>query len=154
FLEQLGGDLILESKPGEGTTVHLWLPVATQRQDEAEAPAEERPRSGPLSILFVDDEALLLMGGADMLESNGHQVTQAGSGAEALRALQANGKFDLLITDHAMPGMTGAELAAKAKEIAPQIRVVLASGFQEIPGEAEADWVRLRKPYLESDLIA
>jgi len=94
------------------------------------------------------------MVGADMLESNGHQVTQAASGAEALQMLQSNGKFDLLITDHAMPGMTGAELAEKAKQIAPQIRVVLASGFQEIPGEAEADWVRLRKPYLESDLIA
>jgi CheY-like chemotaxis protein len=81
-------------------------------------------------------------------------VTQASSGAEALRALQSDGKYDLLITDHAMPGMTGAELAAKAKEMAPQMRVVLASGFQEIPGEAEADWLRLRKPYLESDLIA
>jgi CheY-like chemotaxis protein len=114
----------------------------------------EAPAARPLSILFVDDEQLLVMVGADMLESNGHQVTPAGSGAEALELLQSSGRFDLLITDHAMPGMTGAELAAKAKEIAPQIRVVLASGFQEIPGEAEADWLRLRKPYLESDLIA
>ncbi len=93
------------------------------------------------------------MVGADMLESNGHQVTQAGSGAEALELLQANGAFDLLITDHAMPGMTGAELAEKAKAISPEIHVVLASGFQEIPGEAGANWLRLRKPYLESDLI-
>jgi signal transduction histidine kinase len=154
FLEQLGGGLVLESKPGAGTTANLWLPVATQPADEAQIPPVEAPRSGPLSILFVDDEALLLMVGADMLESNGHRVTQAASGAEALQALQSNGRFDLLITDHAMPGMTGAELAVKAKEISPEIRVVLASGFQEIPGEAEADWVRLRKPYLESDLIA
>jgi CheY-like chemotaxis protein len=113
----------------------------------------EASPSRPLSILFVDDEQLLVMVGADMLESNGHQVTAAGSGAEALELLRSNGRFDLLITDHAMPGMTGVELAAKAKEVAPEIRVVLASGFQEIPGEAEADWLRLRKPYLESDLI-
>jgi CheY-like chemotaxis protein len=113
----------------------------------------EASPSRPLSILFVDDEQLLVMVGADMLESNGHQVTAAGSGAEALELLRSNGRFDLLITDHAMPGMTGVELAAKAKEVVPEIRVVLASGFQEIPGEAEADWLRLRKPYLESDLI-
>ena len=113
----------------------------------------EASPSRPLSILFVDDEQLLVMVGADMLESNGHQVTAAGSGAEALDLLRSNGHFDLLITDHAMPGMTGVELAAKAKEVVPEIRVVLASGFQEIPGEAEADWLRLRKPYLESDLI-
>jgi CheY-like chemotaxis protein len=113
----------------------------------------EASPSRPLSILFVDDEQLLVMVGADMLESNGHQVTAAGSGAEALELLRSNGRFDLLITDHAMPGMTGVELAAKAKEVVPEIRVVLASGFLEIPGEAEADWLRLRKPYLESDLI-
>jgi CheY-like chemotaxis protein len=145
--------LILESKPGEGTTVHLWLPVASQPAALPAAPTSGTSRGAPLSILLVDDELLLLMVGADMLESNGHRVTQAASGPEALKALQANGSFDLLITDHAMPGMTGAELAAKAKEIAPDIRIVVASGFQEIPGEAEANWLRLRKPYAESDLI-
>jgi CheY-like chemotaxis protein len=80
-------------------------------------------------------------------------VAQAGSGAEALEILQSGDRFDLLITDHAMPGMTGAELAEKAKALSPGIHVVLASGFQEIPGEADANWLRLRKPYLESDLI-
>ena len=124
-----------------------------RRRDSQPPKAMEASPSRPLSILFVDDEQLLVMVGADMLESNGHQVTTAGSGAEALDLLRSNGRFDLLITDHAMPGMTGVELAAKAKEVVPEIRVVLASGFQEIPGEAEADWLRLRKPYLESDLI-
>ena len=124
-----------------------------RRRDSQPPKAMEASPSRPLSILFVDDEQLLVMVGADMLESNGHQVTAAGSGAEALELLRSNGRFDLLITDHAMPGMTGVELAAKAKEVVPEIRVVLASGFQEIPGEAEADWLRLRKPYLESDLI-
>jgi CheY-like chemotaxis protein len=124
-----------------------------RRRDSQPPKAMEASPSRPLSILFVDDEQLLVMVGADMLESNGHQVTAAGSGAEALDLLRSNGRFDLLITDHAMPGMTGVELAAKAKEVVPEIRVVLASGFQEIPGEAEADWLRLRKPYLESDLI-
>ena len=124
-----------------------------RRRDSQPPKAMEASPSRPLSILFVDDEQLLVMVGADMLESNGHQVTAAGSGAEALELLRSNGRFDLLITDHAMPGMTGVELAAKAKEVVPDIRVVLASGFQEIPGEAEADWLRLRKPYLESDLI-
>ncbi|MDQ7248989.1 response regulator [Dongia sedimenti] len=153
FLEQLGGGLVLTSARGEGTTAHLWLPVATTQQDAAEVTEPEAPAARPLSILFVDDEQLLVMVGADMLESNGHQVTPAGSGAEALELLQSKGRFDLLITDHAMPGMTGAELAEKARAISPEIRVVVASGFQDIPGEGDANWLRLRKPYLESDLI-
>jgi len=153
LLDQLGGALILESAPGHGTTANLWLPTAVEESRPAEVRRAAASGTRRLSILFVDDESILLMVGAEMLESNGHRVTQAASGAEALQALQSNGSYDLLITDHAMPGMTGVELARKARSISPDLRVVLASGFQEIPGETEADWTRLRKPYLESDLL-
>jgi signal transduction histidine kinase len=153
FLEQTGGSLHLSSEVGKGTTAELWLPTAAEQQVSADESGASAPEAKPLSILLVDDEALLLMAGADMLASSGHHVTQAGSGAEALDLLKTGGPFDLLITDHAMPGMTGAELAKQARAAAPNIRVVLASGFQDIPGEEEADWTRLRKPYMESDLI-
>ena len=153
FLEQSGGTLWLASELGKGTTAELWLPAAMGQHVEAEEGAPSPPEARPLSILLVDDEALLLMAGADMLESSGHRVTQATSGAEALERLRSGDHFDLLITDHAMPGMTGAELAKQARETAPNIRVVLASGFQDIPGDEQADWIRLRKPYMESDLL-
>jgi signal transduction histidine kinase len=157
FLEQSGGALVLKSTPGEGTTAELWLPIAAERRDEDAAGPVRAPWARPLSILFVDDEQLLLLAGADMLENAGHHVTQASSGGEALEILesrrQAGGHFDLVISDHAMPGMTGAELAQRVRQLAPEIRIVLASGFQDIPGEQSGEWVRLKKPYLESDLI-
>jgi signal transduction histidine kinase len=152
FMEQLGGTLKLSSEIDVGTTAELWLPVATAAdRPTAVAPVQDKSVR-PLSILFVDDEPLLLMAGVDMLESSGHRVTPANSGAEALAVLRAEGPYDLLITDHAMPGMTGTELAEQALDIAPGIRVVLASGFQELPGDEDEKWLRLHKPYLESDL--
>jgi signal transduction histidine kinase len=153
FLEQSGGNLWLTSAVGKGTTAELWLPTAVEQQVAVEEGVPDAPEAKPLSILFVDDEHLILIAGADMLENSGHRVTQATSGAEALEILNAGQHFDLLITDHAMPGMTGSELARQARASLPGIRVVLASGFQDIPGEDQADWVRLRKPYMESDLL-
>jgi DNA-binding response OmpR family regulator len=153
FLEQSGGSLRLASEVGKGTTAELWLPADLGQRIEAEAGSSRAPEARPLSVLLVDDERLILMASTDMLEGSGHRVTQATSGAEALEILKSGDHFDLLITDHAMPGMTGTELAKEARAASPSIRVVVASGFQEIPGEGTADWLRLRKPYMESDLI-
>jgi CheY-like chemotaxis protein len=111
-----------------------------------------------LKILAVDDDALVLMNTTMMLEDLGHQVTEAYNGAEALTALKAaeNG-IDLVITDHSMPRMTGAELAAEIAREWPGLPVVLATGYAELPDGSGNHLPRLPKPFSQaqlSDIIA
>ena len=88
-----------------------------------------------------------------MLEELGHDaVTAAASGEEALAVLRQDGNFDLLLTDHMMPGMSGVQLAARARELHKSLPILIASGFAELDGVAGVEWPRLRKPYSLNDL--
>ncbi|WP_097091389.1 hybrid sensor histidine kinase/response regulator [Novosphingobium sp. Chol11] len=154
FAEQCGGSLIISSERGSGTTVSLWLPVA---KEDANATDEERPAPSiltlsdqPLVILAVDDDDLVLTNTAGMLEELGHTVFQAGSGADALRML-AEGEVDLVITDHAMPNMTGAQLADALDEIHPGLPVIIITGYAELPPHATKR-LRLDKPFKQAEL--
>jgi len=89
-----------------------------------------------------------------MLESLGHQVLMASSGTEALNALQGNSRIDLVITDHAMPHMTGSELADRIRAIRPDLPIILATGYAELPGPEESGLPRLCKPYCLEDLTS
>jgi CheY-like chemotaxis protein len=90
-----------------------------------------------------------------MLEELGHDAVHiAASGAEALAVLERDGGFDLLLTDHMMPGLSGMRLAARARALHPRLPIVLASGFAELDEAAGATWPRLRKPYGLADLAA
>ncbi len=156
---QSGGVLHIESTPGRGTTVELWLPVDSTGAAPAEPlPAEpppEAPRaSRPLAILLVDDDPLVQSGSAAMLEDLGHRVTLAGSGAAALELLAAGHGFDLMITDFAMPGMDGLDLARRATQLRPLLPVVLATGFADLAVTAETTLPRLDKPYRQEALAA
>jgi PAS domain S-box-containing protein len=153
--EQSKGRLILRSRPGEGTTAELWLPVAAAAraklgpgQESAEQTAKGRTR--PLSVLAVDDDALVLMNTSAMLEDLGHTVFEAKSGAEALRILRAT-EVDLVITDQAMPHMTGAQLAVAIKSEWPRIPVIIATGYAEMPPDA-ANLPRISKPFRQADI--
>jgi CheY-like chemotaxis protein len=155
---QSEGALKLSSRPGEGTRVDLWLPVA---QASAEAsfeasdrPPEADPTSGPCTVLVVDDDGLVAKGTAAMLEDLGHTVLEAGSAAEALIVLENERLVDLVITDHAMPDMTGMELARRLRNIRPELKVILATGYAELPQTASPpmDLPRLAKPFLQADL--
>ena len=112
----------------------------------------------PLTVLAVDDDALVLMNTTLMLEDLGHQVLEAYSGQEALSALkQADNRIDLVITDHSMPRMTGAELAATIATEWPGLPVVLATGYAELPDGSGNHLPRLPKPFSQaqlSDIIA
>jgi signal transduction histidine kinase len=155
---QSGGLARIASDLGAGTTVELWLPVA-----EVEIAAQSKPSGsvmppravGSCSILLVDDDRLVAQGTAEMLEHLGHRVIVASSGTEALALIQSAPSVDLMITDHAMPGMTGMELAAQVRKVRPELPMVLATGYAEVPsGGKELGIPRLAKPYRLEQLAA
>ena len=151
LVAQSGGKMRIESEPGQGTSVELYLPA-----NEASAPDITAPTladdavAGPvrkLRVLAVDDDALVLMNSVAMLEYLGHEVIEASSGTQALRFLESGELIDLIITDQAMPGMTGVQLAAAARNRHPDIPIVLATGYAELPPGADASMIRLAKPF-------
>ncbi|HYI05316.1 MAG TPA: response regulator, partial [Reyranella sp.] len=154
MVEQLGGQLFLHSKPGEGTTAELWLPAAERpgETDDSEAPTPAIERMQPLTILAVDDDALVLANTRAMLEDLGHTVVMAYSGEEALEQLERTSAIDMVITDHAMPKMTGSELAKRILARRPGLPIILATGYAELPIGADASLPRLSKPYRQDAL--
>jgi PAS domain S-box-containing protein len=154
---QLHGRLTLKSSVGKGTTAELWIPVSTseiQEKQQDELPAGRPAAAGPKRILLVDDDMLIAMSSADMLADLGHEVVEAYSGKEALALMDGGATFDLLITDYSMPGMTGAELATAARERAPELPILLASGYADLPSGLEIDVARLAKPYSQQQLAS
>jgi PAS domain S-box-containing protein len=150
---QLGGALKISSQPGLGTDVAIWLPVNTGGPSR---PEEDRLTAGPKLVgtaLLVDDEALVRMSTADMLTELGFAVVEATSAEEALVAIDQGVHFDVLITDHLMPGMTGVELAGLVQRRRPGIPVLLVSGFAE-PEGVRSSMPRLIKPFRQVELAA
>lgn len=153
FAEQSGGRLVLKSEIGLGTVAEIWLPVAhvSSRTDPAVEAAASEPQTGrALRILVVDDDALVRMNTVMMLEDKGHTVVEAASGKEALEALNA-GAFDILITDQAMPRMTGVQLAEDVRKRWPDLPILIATGYAELP--SNGDLPRLSKPFSQAALI-
>lgn len=105
-----------------------------------------------LTVLAVDDDALVLMNTTLMLEDLGHTVIEAYNGQQALDIVQGGQTVDLVITDHSMPKMTGAELAAHLRISRPDLPVILATGYAELPSGDGAHLPRLQKPFSEHQL--
>ncbi|MGO7897701.1 PAS domain S-box protein [Rhizobium ruizarguesonis] len=152
---QSGGRLVMKSSLGEGTTAELWFPVATVEQGTeaaADRPQQEENASRRLRIVAVDDDALVLMNTTLMLEDLGHIVFEAMAGPEALDILRKQ-QVDLVICDHAMPRMTGAQLAEAIRSEWPDMPIILATGYAEIPeGAGIVDLPRLGKPFSQAQL--
>src|ERR1700710_352898 len=151
--EQSGGVLRLESVLSRGTTAALWLPIATK----AALPSGDLPNvvaqaSRRARILFVDDDLLIAGSTVALLEDLGHEVIEAHSAREALQLLEAGLDTELLITDHAMPGMTGSELAFEVRRQRPRLPVLLARAFAKCGGDKMVDIPRLGKPYTQAQL--
>ncbi|HEX4182835.1 MAG TPA: response regulator [Caulobacteraceae bacterium] len=154
---QLGGALRIQSTPGHGSRMDLFLPKARAAPKVAmNAPIAIAASPGALcraTVLLVDDDALVSAGTAAMLEDLGHEVIEVDTAREALKQLEANHRIDFLITDHAMPGMTGAELANQVRERYPELPIVLATGYAELPARlCSVSYPRLSKPFLQRDL--
>jgi len=152
--QQSGGALRLESAPSLGTTARLWLPIALKAPVAAAPVSVVLPRSARARILFVDDDLLIAGSTVALLEDLGHEVVEVHSALEALRLLKEGLATDLLITDHAMPGMTGIELAREARLQRPGLPILLATGFAELEGVKVVDVDRLAKPYTQDQLAA
>jgi PAS domain S-box-containing protein len=151
--EQSNGRFILKSETGKGTTAEIWLPMApaAKAQDEVEA-ITPLTSARALRILAVDDDPLVLFYTGAMLTDLGHDVVESDSGRAALQVFQP-GAFDLVITDQAMPGMTGLQLASELRARQPDIKIILATGFAELPREARHDLPLLKKPFQQADLL-
>ncbi|MFE1601992.1 response regulator [Methylobacterium sp. ID0610] len=154
LVAQSGGILQVSSAPGQGTTVALWLPAAAAVEAEpaAAAPLADPAALASCTILVVDDDPLVRIGTAAMLEDLGHVALEATSGAEALALLESRPGIDLVVTDHAMPGMTGLDLARRLRAAHPALPVILATGFAELPSEGETPLPRLAKPFSQEEL--
>src|SRR3984957_15375909 len=154
---QSGGTMRLISQEGQGTTVEVWLPRSHQVKPVSQPVGTvigDRGSSS-LTILVVDDDVMIAEVTAALLEDLDHTVIVVNSAAEALELLRDRGDtIDLLLTDHAMPGMTGIELAAKAREDRPELPIILASGYAEIPSGEGLGLFRLAKPYRREELLA
>jgi len=156
LVSQSGGGLRIHSRKGEGTRIELWLPAAIGLAPGAPAPAAESSagtaEDRPLSILAVDDDGLVLMNTVAMLEDMGHRVFEAVLGAEALEILRREGDIELVITDHAMPRMTGSQLAEVIRGEWPGLPMILATGYAELPPGGDNSLPKLAKPFGEREL--
>lgn len=154
LMAQLGGALRIESVPGEGTRVHLWLPAAASSpgSNRARLPTEDtRPKAG--NALLVDDEELVRASVGAMLADLGYAVTEAGSAKEGLHLVENGQMFDLIVTDHLMAGMTGTQFAEEIRQRFPPQRIVIISGYSELDDIAP-HFSRLAKPFRRDELAA
>ena len=155
FAEQSGGRFTLCSQQGEGTTAEIWLPMA----EDVVRPAVGQPKDeemhadrGSLVVLAVDDDPLVLLNTVAMLEDFGHEVFSASSGQKALDILRGEDRVDVVITDQAMPHMTGVQLADAIAKDWPDLPVILATGYAEIREGTAAGLRKLNKPFTQGEL--
>jgi CheY-like chemotaxis protein len=110
--------------------------------------------SHPYRILLVEDDALVCSTTSSLLADLGYDVREAASGKAALEILRAGAEIDLVLTDQAMPGMTGLQLAAEIREAWPEMPILLTSGYAELPDRQGLDLPHLAKPYGQDEMAA
>ena len=154
LVAQLGGAMAIDSAPGEGARVDLWLPASAQPAPRSARPAEILPLIRARGIaLLVDDEELVRTSTADMLVQLGYDVIESPSAEDALAIIQSGRRIDLLVTDHLMAGISGAELARILRDLRPDLPILIVSGYAEV-AEMAPDVPRLAKPFRQADLAA
>jgi PAS domain S-box-containing protein len=153
IVKQHGGWIDVASEPGVGTTFSICLPITELAASLRHAPPVAGSLAGTETVLVVEDEDVVRLLAANLLERHGYTVLQAASGVAAIEVWQrARDQIDLLLTDLVMPGgMTGRELAARLRADRPALKVIYTSGYSAEPtdhGEALVDGINfLRKPY-------
>jgi signal transduction histidine kinase/ActR/RegA family two-component response regulator len=155
---QSGGMLDIHSEPDAGTTIDLWLPRATTSAVSVTraAPATHLlPHTEPCKVMIVDDDLLVMTGTAAMIDDLGHTSIEAHSAAEALAKLESGIEVDVVITDHAMPSMTGLQLAECIQDRFPGLPIILATGYAELPADPlKLGLLKLTKPCTQQEIAA
>ncbi len=155
---QAGGVGTIESEPGRGTTVTIWLPVSDAPVDADSPPPAGETRPAVETVLVVEDEDALREATRRLLVRNGFEVIIAANGPEAIELARAHGgPIDLLLTDVVMPQMSGVDVASRVRELRRGIRVLFMSGFAAPAlgsrGRLEAGMTLLEKPFSEATLL-
>jgi signal transduction histidine kinase/DNA-binding response OmpR family regulator len=161
FAKQSGGTLVIDSVVGRGTSVELWLPRAAKEADSVavlDVPANEPVEFGETlpSILLVDDSSTLRELTAKALRDHGFDVTIAGGGAEALALMERQPeRFDLIVTDFAMPLVSGLEVVRFARSLRADWPAIIITGYADAAAMVDrpADVPLLNKPFLEYELL-
>ena len=159
FVQQSGGGIAVDSSPGQGTTVRLYLSPAQEEASETRVtmiapPAGSSISARPLSVLLVDDDAGVRDVTAALIESLGHRVIKADTGMAALDILAQGADFDAAVIDYAMPGMNGVELAERVRRLRSELPILFITGFAE-PDRVNglhALGIVLHKPFKAADL--
>jgi PAS domain S-box-containing protein len=132
IVKNYNGQIQVESRPEEGTTFNVFLPITTKTIKRELGQKNKSPEGGSERILLVDDEEAIIKLGVKVLGKLGYEVAGVQDSSEALKLFKSKpAKFNLVITDMAMPGMEGTILAQKISEIRPDIPIILCSGFSE-----------------------
>ncbi|OEU60441.1 MAG: hypothetical protein BBJ57_01975 [Desulfobacterales bacterium PC51MH44] len=157
IVHNAGGSIQVNSIPGQGTEFHIYLPVVKSFFEQQETQIKEPIQRGTEQILLVDDEEAIAFMEKQMLERLGYSVVSRTSSVEALEAFRANpDKFDLVITDMAMPNMSGDKLASELVTIRSDIPILLCTGFSERMPEERAKTLGIKgflmKPIVLKDL--
>ena len=152
---QSGGAMRIFSNVGAGTSVELWLPTTERAMTEPVGTLTVRSGAARCyRILVVDDDPLIGSATTAMLEDLGHVVIETTSGTRALEALRSTPMIDLVITDQAMPGMTGTQLSRLIRQSWPELPIILATGYADLPNGEDPGLPRLSKPYQQEELSA
>jgi PAS domain S-box-containing protein len=156
IIQQHHGTISIASTPGIGTTIHVYLPMVTERPSLMPEPQASSPKLKNARILVVDDEEMLRKPACAFFRQAGFQVTEASSSNEALEVFDAD-KFDLVITDMVMPGMNGRQLGVELRRRSPQLPIIYISGYAqdilESQGQLAASDILLQKPYSLKKLV-
>jgi CheY-like chemotaxis protein len=130
----------------------MWLPEAHEPATRAPVAGDPPAAVEQATILLVDDDSLIASSTRLLLESIGHRVVDATSAESAIEVLEKETEIDLVMTDYAMPGMTGLELATYVRRFRPELPVLLVTGFADLPTGSLPNIARLSKPYRQTQL--
>jgi CheY-like chemotaxis protein len=136
IIDRHDGKIEIQSELGSGTTLIIRLPIQTEKKTEVGQPDSEIVVSRSLHVLIVDDEEHVLDILSEFLTMDGHTVESANNGREGLEKFHT-GRFDLVVTDRAMPEMSGDQLAATIKRMAPDKPIIMLTGFGDMMKASE-----------------